>query len=57
MYKKSFVKLTSEERSYLQKLVSSGNNPARKLCRARLCLKSDSSKGGPNLTTEAICEA
>ena len=57
MYKKYFVKLTSEERSYLEKLVSSGNNPARKLRRARILLKSYSSEGGPNWTIEAICEA
>ena len=31
MYQKYFVKLTSEERSYLEKLISSGNAPARKL--------------------------
>jgi len=57
MYKKYFVKLTSEERSYLEKLVSSGNAPARRLRRARILLKSDCSEGGPNWTYEAICDA
>lgn len=57
MYQKYFVKLTSEERLHLEKLVSSGNAPARKLRRARILLKSDCSEGGPDWTYEAICEA
>ena len=57
MYQKYFVKLTSEERSYLEKLVSSGVAPARKLRRARILLKSDCSDGGPNWTYEAIWDA
>jgi hypothetical protein len=57
MYQKYFVKLTSEERLNLEKLVSSGSAPARKLRRARILLKSDCSEGGPNWTGEAICAA
>lgn len=57
MYQKYFVKLTSEERSYLEKLVSSGEGPARKLRRARILLKSDCGEGGPNWTYESICDA
>jgi hypothetical protein len=57
MYQKYFVNLTSEERSYLEKLISSGISPARKLTRARILLKSDCSEGGPNWTYEAICNA
>ncbi len=57
MYQKYFVSLTTEERSYLEKLVSSGNASARKLRRARILLKSDCSEGGPNWTYEAICAA
>lgn len=57
MYQKYFVKLTSEERTHLEKLVSSGSAPARKLRRARILLKSDCSEGGPNWTCEAICTA
>ena len=57
MYQKYFVKLTSEDRSYLEKLVSSGNAPARKLRRARILLKSDCNEGGPNWTYAAICDA
>ena len=57
MYQKYFVRLTSEERTYLEKLVSSGNAPARKLRRARILLKSDCSEEGPNWTYKAICDA
>jgi hypothetical protein len=57
MYQKYFVKLTSEERSHLEKLIASGTAPARKLTRARILLKSDCSEGGPNWTYEAICKA
>jgi hypothetical protein len=57
MYKKYFVTLTSKERSYLEKLVSSGSAPARKLRRARILLKSDCSEEGPNWTYKAICNA
>jgi hypothetical protein len=57
MFQKYFVKLTSDERSYLEKLVSFGDGPARKLRRARILLKSDCSEGGPNWTYEAICDA
>lgn len=57
MFQKYFVKLTCEERAYLEKLVSSGEAPARKLRRARILLKSDCSEGGPNWTYEAICDA
>jgi hypothetical protein len=57
MYKKYFVALTSEERTYLEKLVSSGSAPARKLRRARILLKSDCSEDGPSWTYKAICNA
>lgn len=57
MNQKYFVKLSSEDRSNLEKLVSSGNAPARKVLRARILLKSDCSEGGPNSTYEAICDA
>ena len=55
MYQKYFVRLTSEERSHLEKLIASGTAPARKLTRARILLKSDCGEGGPNWTYEAIC--
>jgi hypothetical protein len=57
MYQKYFVILSEEERSYLEKLVSAGSAPARKLRRARILLKSDSNEGGPDWAYEAICDA
>ncbi len=57
MYQKYFVPLSTEKRMYLEKLVSSGNAPARKLRRARILLKSDCSEDGPNWTYQAICNA
>ena len=57
MYQKYFVKLTSDDRSYLEKFISSGNAPARRLCRARILLKSDCNEGGPKWTYKAICDA
>jgi hypothetical protein len=57
MFQKYFVKLTFEEQSYLEKLVSSGEAPARKIRRARILLKSDCSEGRPNWKCDAICEA
>ncbi len=57
MYQKYFVSLTTEERTYLEKLISSGNAPARKVQRARILLKSDCGEGGPNWSYEAICNA
>ncbi len=56
MYQKFFVSLTAEDRTYLEKLVSSGNASARKLRRGRILLKSDCSEGGPNWTYDAICD-
>jgi len=57
MNKKYIVNLTSEERTYLEKLVSSGNAPARKITRARILLKSDCSEAGSNWSYKAISEA
>jgi len=57
MNKKYMINLTSEERSYLEKLVSSGNAPARKITRARILLKSDCSVDGSNWSYKAISEA
>ena len=57
MRKTYIVTLTEEERSRLTKLVSSGRAPARKLTRARILLKADSSPWGPGWTDRAICEA
>ena len=57
MHQKYLVKLTSEDRQNLEKLISCGEAPARKLCRARILLKTDCSENGPKWTYEAICNA
>jgi hypothetical protein len=54
MNQKNIVRLSSEECSHLEKLVLSGNAPARKLRRARILLKSNCSEGGLDCTYEAI---
>ena len=55
MRKKYVVRLSEEERSELEKLISSGSGPARKLNHARILLKADAN--GPNWTDETIQEA
>jgi transposase len=55
MRKKYVVRLSEEERSELEKLISRGSGPARKLNHARILLKADAA--GPNWTDEKIKEA
>jgi hypothetical protein len=57
MYQKYIVELTAEERQHLEKLTSSGTAPARKLTRAHILLKSDSSPDGPKWKYDQICAA
>lgn len=57
MNRKYTVQLTEEERSQLQQIVSAGTAPARKIRRAQILLKSDSSPEGPNWSCQAICAA
>ena len=57
MRKTYIVTLTSEERTTLQELISSGKAAARKLSHARILLKADSSKGGPGWNDAAISQA
>jgi transposase len=57
MYQKYVVKLNETERYQLKQLISFGTTPARKLRRAHILLKSDSSEAGPNWTYQAIMEA
>ena len=45
MKKIYIVKLTLEERAYLEKIVKTGKSSARKLTRARILLKADNSDG------------
>ena len=55
MLTKYVVRLSDEERSELEKLISSGSSPARKLNHARILLKADAE--GPNWSNEKIEEA
>ena len=57
MNQKYFVKLSRQEREYLEKLTSSGTAPARSLTRAHILLKSDCGPGGPSWSYDRICEA
>ena len=57
MNQKYVVELTAEERQHLEKLTSSGTAPARKLTRAHILLKSDSSPDGPKWKYAQICAA
>jgi hypothetical protein len=57
MQQKYIVQLTEQERIYLEKLTSSGTAPARKLTRAHILLKSDSSANGPKWNYQPICAA
>lgn len=56
MGKKYIVRLTSEERAELEKLISSGKERARKLTRARILLKADieSSNWHDNQISDAL---
>ena len=51
------VKLSEEERQYLEKLTSSGMLPVRMLKRAQILLKSDNGAQGPNWTYERVRQA
>ena len=57
MKKKYIVELTEEERRKLQGLTSSGKTAARKITRARILLKADSSPACPNWSDEQISQA
>jgi hypothetical protein len=57
MNKKYIVELTNEERQHLEKLTSSGIAPARRVTRAHILLKSDSSVAGSNWKYDEICAA
>lgn len=56
MNKKYVVRLTSEERTTLQRLVSVGRGAARKILHARILLQADQGTGGPAWTDEQIAE-
>jgi len=52
--KKYVVRLTSEERAGLQRLVNVGKAAARKIFHARILLQSDQGPGGPGWRDEQI---
>jgi transposase len=55
MHKKYIVRLTSEERKYLEDFVSKGQRAAYKIKHAHILLKADAD--GPGWSDEAIAEA
>ena len=57
MKQKYIIELKDEERQHLEKLTSSGIAPARRVIRAQILLKSDSSTVGPKWKYEEICAA
>jgi transposase len=56
MKKKYIVTLTEAEREMLQAMLSRGKAAARKLVRARILLKADTSPGGPAWKDDEIAE-
>lgn len=57
MNQKYAVQLTEAERYQLKQMLSAGTSSVRKVRRAQILLKSDSSQDGPNWSYQAICEA
>jgi hypothetical protein len=57
MNRKYDVTLTTEQRQYLEKLISAGTARARALTRARILLKSDRGPDGPHWSYDQICTA
>ncbi|MBF0622241.1 MAG: helix-turn-helix domain-containing protein [Magnetococcales bacterium] len=57
MQKKYIVTLQRNERTYLKKLISSGQAPARKQTRARVLLKADTGEHGPSWSDRRIGDA
>ena len=52
--KKHIVRLSTEERKTLTKLITSGRGPARMFTRGRILLKADQSDNGPGWPDERI---
>jgi hypothetical protein len=57
MRKLYVVTLSPEERSSLEKLVSTGRTSAKRQTHGRILLKADTSVAGPGWTDEQICAA
>jgi transposase len=57
MRKQHHVRLTADQRQYLEALIRTGSAPARTQAHARILLKADCSDGGPAWNDEAIAAA
>ncbi len=55
--KKYVVKLDEAERSHLQALINKGKSPAKRLLKARILLKADTSEHGEGWSDGQIMEA
>ena len=55
--KKYVVRLSSQEREHLSRLIASGKGPARLFARARILLKADVGRHGPAWSDARISEA
>ena len=54
---KYIVRLTTEERTQVTELISTGRRAASVLARARILLKADASEGGPDWSDRKVAEA
>ncbi len=54
MKKTALVRLTTDERAQLQRLLAVGQAPTRQLTHARILLKADEAPGGPGWTDRQI---
>jgi len=57
MNRKCVVKLTNEQRQYLEKIITSGTSPAQMQARVRILLKPDSSEKYTNWSSKKIVES
>ena len=55
--KKYVVRLSAEERAYLDELIRKGKSPAQRLMKARILLKADVGEGGEGWSDCRIIEA
>ena len=55
--KRFIVKLSSEERKFLDAKISKGRTSAKIILKARILLKADQSEEGAGWTDEKICKA
>ncbi|MBA7710462.1 IS630 family transposase ISAcma29 [subsurface metagenome] len=55
--KKHIVRLSTQERKTLTKLITSGRGPARMFARARILLKADQGSEGPGWSDKRISQA